>query len=71
MFGNCETGKVAIATAPTITVRIAMTIATIGRLMKKFDTFVSPVFDKRFCYSPDFAAWRASFGLTCIPGDTF
>ena len=27
-------------TAPTITVRIAITIATIGRLMKKFDTLV-------------------------------
>ena len=71
MFGNWETGKVAIATAPTITMRIAITIATIGRLMKKFDTFVSPVFDKRVSYSPDFAIWRAGFGLTCMPGDTF
>ena len=37
MFGNCATGKVAIVTAPTITVRIAITIATIGRLMKNLD----------------------------------
>jgi hypothetical protein len=47
-----ESGKVAIATAPTITVRIAITIATIGRLMKRFDMFVSPVFDKRSVTRP-------------------
>src|SRR5579862_3840050 len=37
MFGNWETGKRAIETAPTITVRIAITMATIGRLIKKLD----------------------------------
>jgi hypothetical protein len=37
MFGNCATGKVAIVTAPTITISIAITMATIGRLMKNFD----------------------------------
>jgi hypothetical protein len=36
MFGNCATGKVAMLIAPTITVRIAITIATMGRRMKKF-----------------------------------
>src|SRR5580658_9490814 len=43
MFGNWETGKRAIDTAPTITVRIAITMATIGRLIKKFDIVVSSV----------------------------
>src|SRR5258706_1222136 len=37
MFGNCETGKLTIVMAPTITVRMAITIATMGRLMKKLD----------------------------------
>src|ERR1700722_17989914 len=37
MFGNCATGRLAIVTAPTITIRMAITIATIGRLMKKLD----------------------------------
>jgi len=37
IFGNCATGRLAIVTAPTITIRIAITIATIGRLMKNFD----------------------------------
>src|SRR5580704_3031621 len=43
MFGNWETGNRAMDTAPTITVRIAMTMATIGRLIKKFDMVVSSV----------------------------
>src|SRR5258708_750853 len=34
-LGNCEIGSVVIDTNPTKTIRIAMTIATIGRLMKK------------------------------------
>jgi hypothetical protein len=38
MFGNCATGKVTVITTPTITVRMAMTIATMGRLIKNFDT---------------------------------
>jgi hypothetical protein len=37
MFGNCATGRVAMVTTPTITIRMAITIATMGRLMKKFD----------------------------------
>src|SRR5580692_10736951 len=37
MLGNCATGRVAMVTAPTITVRMAITIATMGRLMKKLD----------------------------------
>src|SRR5215470_9951562 len=35
--GNCDTGSVTTVIAPTITVRRAMTIATMGRLMKNFD----------------------------------
>src|ERR1700730_14177065 len=41
MFGNCATGSVAMVTAPTITIRIEMTIATMGRLMKNLDISVS------------------------------
>src|SRR3979490_3471947 len=37
MFGNCATGKLTIVIAPTITVRMAITIATIDRLMKKLE----------------------------------
>jgi hypothetical protein len=36
MFGNCATGNVAMVIVPTMTVRMAITIATIGRRMKKF-----------------------------------
>ena len=34
MLGNCATGRLNIETAPMITIKMAMTIATIGRLMK-------------------------------------
>src|SRR5882724_8349773 len=37
MLGNCATGRVVMVTAPTITIRMEITIATIGRLMKNFD----------------------------------
>src|SRR5277367_2949098 len=37
MFGNCATGRLAMVTAPIITIRMAITIATMGRLMKKLD----------------------------------
>src|SRR5271156_6794111 len=35
MFGYCATGRPNIVTNPTTTCKMAMTIATIGRLMKK------------------------------------
>src|ERR1700686_941210 len=35
--GNCATGSRKTITAPVITKKIAMTIATMGRLMKNFD----------------------------------
>jgi hypothetical protein len=34
MLGNCATGRLTIETSPMITIKMAMTIATIGRLMK-------------------------------------
>src|SRR5262245_51196419 len=37
MLGNCATGRLTIAIAPTMTVKMAITIATIGRLMKNLD----------------------------------
>src|SRR6266850_1400933 len=37
MSGNCATGNPRIATRPPMTVTMAMTIATIGRLMKSFE----------------------------------
>ncbi len=37
MFGYCATGRPAMETRPTITMMMAITIATIGRRMKKFD----------------------------------
>ena len=42
MFGNCATGKLKMLTAPTITVRMAITIATMGRLMKNLDITLHP-----------------------------
>src|SRR5215475_6224286 len=37
IFGNCATGKVASMIEPRMTVIMAITIATIGRLMKNLD----------------------------------
>ena len=37
MLGNCATGRLSMVIAPTSTIRIAITIATMGRLMKNFD----------------------------------
>ena len=37
MSGNCAIGSVRIATRPASTVTIAMTMATMGRLMKNLD----------------------------------
>jgi hypothetical protein len=48
---------------------IAMTMATIGRLMKKLDTVVSSAMDERVDYAPAFC--RDSLGFTRIPLVTF
>src|SRR5215469_12141446 len=37
MAGNWETGRLTMLIAPTITVRMEITMATMGRLMKNFD----------------------------------
>jgi len=37
MLGNWDVGSVSIDTAPITTVRMAITIATMGRRMKNFD----------------------------------
>src|ERR1051326_3514393 len=42
MLGNCATGRVRMVIAPKITSRIAITIATIGRRMKKLDIQTPP-----------------------------
>src|SRR5437762_4496540 len=49
MFGNCAVGSASMATIPTSTIRIEMTIATMGRRMKKFDIILLPLC--RFCRS--------------------
>src|SRR5262249_13826023 len=41
IFGNCATGKVASMIKPRMTVIMAITIATMGRLMKKSDMIVN------------------------------
>src|SRR5271156_5285400 len=47
IFGNWAIGRAAMDTAPTITIRIAMTIATMGRLMKNCDISFPPCFFSR------------------------
>src|SRR5579863_7806923 len=37
MLGNCATGKLSTVSAPTNTMTMEITMATIGRLMKNFD----------------------------------
>src|SRR5207253_10551482 len=43
----CATGRLAIVTAPTITIRMEITIATIGRLIKNFDMAQFPSPERR------------------------
>src|SRR5215469_13935640 len=42
MFGNRATGSVSIVIPPTMTMRMAITIATIGRLIKNLDIELFP-----------------------------
>src|SRR5689334_19306394 len=58
MFGNCAIGKSAIVIAPTMTVRIAITIATMGRRMKKLAIISAPRF---LC-----TAWIHQFAFFCF-----
>src|SRR5580658_2914371 len=43
MLGNCAVGRVSIVTTPTSTIRIEMTIATIGRLIKNLAMVSCPL----------------------------
>src|SRR5690348_3733316 len=58
MFGNCAIGKSAIVIAPTMTVRIAITIATMGRRMKKL-AILAPL---RFFVR----CWIHNFAISCF-----
>src|SRR4029079_6291629 len=62
--GNCAMGNVRIDTRPDSTVKIAITIATMGRLMKNFGTGHSPfavnVNGFGDTTSPSFANWAPS-----------
>src|SRR6266851_1351368 len=76
--GNCATGRRKIITAPVITKKIAITIATIGRLMKNLDiggqvcgAGVAGEDDGVAPPEPSAAAGSASVGATSIPSDTF
>src|SRR5580658_5111536 len=42
MSGYCDVGKLSIDTRPMMTVRIAMTMATMGRRIKNLDTGLPP-----------------------------
>ncbi len=48
MLGNCAMGRPDIATSPMMTIRMEITIATIGRLMKNFDIGQRLEMDKPF-----------------------
>src|SRR5262245_60064635 len=37
MFGNCATGRLVMVMPPTMTIRIEITMATMGRSMKNLD----------------------------------
>src|SRR5579862_2927140 len=64
MLGNCATGSRIIEIAPMTTVRIAITIATIGRLMKNFDIDYLPP-------DPDLDPDLNGTGVTVLPFFTF
>src|SRR5580704_1578429 len=70
MFGNSATGRVAMLIAPTMTVRIAITIATIGLRMKKFamaQRSSASLYGVGFTGSPSFA-FSAPTAATRSPG---
>src|ERR1700675_3446376 len=50
MLGNCATGRARMVMAPTITMTMEITMATMGRLMKNLDMGLVPLrpFGKRF-----------------------
>src|ERR1700691_396367 len=50
MSGNWATGRRKIITAPVITKKIAITIATMGRLMKNFDIVLALAAGSRWSF---------------------
>jgi hypothetical protein len=42
MLGNCDVGRLSIATTPTMTMMIDITMATMGRLIKNLDMVYLP-----------------------------
>src|SRR5262245_35768075 len=74
MSGNCASGKPRMATSPAITVTMEITIATIGRLIKKLEimrqSYLSMLCDKRIGTIPTFVIFVSlvSFVRT-LPGD--
>src|ERR1039457_145224 len=68
MLGYCEIGSVSIETMPMTTVRMAMTIATMGRRIKNFDMYYLPD-DGVAC---ELAAWNsADCGLIGAPSRSY
>src|SRR5579871_2726489 len=63
MLGNCCVGSSRMATAPAMVIRMAMTMATIGRLMKNFDMSVAPGCPLRCRGSPWPGNYRNASGL--------
>src|ERR1035438_6499629 len=79
ILGNCDVGSEAMATKPTITVRMAMTMATIGRRIKNFDigylpaefvvgVVATPAPCRGLTGAPSRSFWRLST-ITRAPGD--
>ncbi len=66
MSGYCAVGSFVMATAPAIVIRIAMTIATIGRRTKKAPTGYVPVFSAGAGLRRP-ARLEASLGTTVMP----
>src|SRR5260370_32158474 len=64
MLGNWAIGRAVMVMAPMMTVRMAMTIATMGRLMKNLDIGFYLPFASLDCA-------ENGLGFTCAPGRTF
>src|ERR1700736_5861564 len=69
MLGNCEVGSDTSDTTPRMTVTMAMTIATIGRLMKNFDMNYFPA--ALVVEAPAAATAGCSCGLMEAPSRSF
>jgi hypothetical protein len=70
MLGNCAMGRLKIVMAPISTMRMEITIATIGRLMKNFDMSgylaFSSATSAAYGFGFTFKPWRTF----CVPSAT-